>query len=117
MVTRPPVVIVTPSIRHLAGKTEKALSRLEAIAEESECSDVPLFLTAQLTRLELLARLGHAQKAHEVTATLSAAARAHDASWWIDRANATLARLEIDGSANVKQESLATKEVTQTPLH
>jgi tetratricopeptide (TPR) repeat protein len=69
-----------------AGRKTKSLRTLARMASSSRHSDVPLYLTTQLTRLELTIKDGDKTEALKIQRELSEVARAHGASWWVERA-------------------------------
>lgn len=75
-------------LRYESGHREKALSGLARTAAVARDSDIPLYLTAQLTRLELLIRDEQAEEASRIREDLCEVARAHGAAWWVERAEA-----------------------------
>ncbi len=81
-------------IRFDAGQWEKALTRLEHAAVEGRRGNVPLHLTAQLTRVEFLAKLGFAKQALEVKRELCEYAIDRGATWYVKEAEALCSKFE-----------------------
>jgi len=73
-------------LRYEAGRPEKALKRLAQIASSSRENDIPLYLTAQLTRLELLVKMKKNGEASIVREALSDVASVRGATWWVEKA-------------------------------
>ncbi|UCC49126.1 MAG: hypothetical protein JSV41_02795, partial [Gemmatimonadota bacterium] len=84
-------------LRYHAGHGDKALRQLARAAASARDCDIPLYLTAQLTRLELLLREGRRQEASDVRQELCQVAQSHGASWWIQQAEGlcSQARLQV----------------------
>ncbi len=72
-------------LRFSSGQQEKALIKLEQRARSAERTDVPLYLTLQRTRYELLSAHGRLDQAEQVKKELCAVARKHRAPWWIEQ--------------------------------
>jgi len=73
-------------LEYTAGKKVRALSRLAILAETALTSDLPFYLAAQLTRLELLELEGREVEVETVAKELSAVARTLGAVWWVEKA-------------------------------
>lgn len=74
-------------LRYEAGRPDSALSGLSRTATFAQERDIPLYLVAQTTRLELLLREGRCQQAEQVKEQLWAVARSRKASWWTAEAS------------------------------
>ena len=70
-------------LRYEAGRPDLALSDLSRTATFAQKRDIPLYLVAQRTQLELLLREGRCQEAAKVKEQLWAVAQSRKASWWM----------------------------------
>ena len=68
------------------GNIDKALSKLHAAVESKKLVDKPFYLTAQLTRIELLQRVERVPESKQAMTDLIQEARKLKATWWIDQA-------------------------------
>jgi DNA-binding SARP family transcriptional activator/tetratricopeptide (TPR) repeat protein len=73
-------------LRFQSGRGTKALRELAVTAAHAKGSDVPLFLTAQLARLEFLVDKQMHDKAREIKSELCEVARSLGAFWWVEQA-------------------------------
>ncbi len=73
-------------LRHKAGKVEKALHRLADAAIKARDKDVPLYLTAQLARLDMLIGEGRVTDALGISDEIFAVAASLKAHQWMNRA-------------------------------
>jgi DNA-binding SARP family transcriptional activator/tetratricopeptide (TPR) repeat protein len=73
-------------LRYESGQNEKALVRLEHAANIAKETDIPLYLTAQLTLLELHTREKNNEDVARIRTDLCKVARTCGASWWIEQA-------------------------------
>jgi DNA-binding SARP family transcriptional activator/tetratricopeptide (TPR) repeat protein len=71
-------------LRYRSGRTEKALSGLAYAAAGAEASDIPLYFTVQLTRLEMLISEGRIPDAQEIRAQVREVAQRYRAPSWIE---------------------------------
>jgi len=82
-------------LRYHAGHGDKALRQLARAAASARDCDIPLYLTAQLTRLDLLLKEGRRQEASDVRQELCQVAQSHGASWWIQQAERLWSRARL----------------------
>ncbi len=71
-------------IRYRSGRTEKALSGLAHAAACAEASDIPLYLTVQLTRLDIMISEGRTSEAERIQTQMREVARRYRSPWWIE---------------------------------
>jgi DNA-binding SARP family transcriptional activator len=81
-------------IRYASGHKAKALARLAELADSARDRDIPLHLTAQITRIELLSREGMTCEAKRAVAELKSVATDCGADAWIREAEVALARFQ-----------------------
>lgn len=74
-------------LRYHSGRRDKALARLAYVATSAEASDIPLYFTVQLIRLELLYSEGRIRDAQEIREHISDVARRWRAPLWIEEAD------------------------------
>jgi tetratricopeptide (TPR) repeat protein len=74
-------------LRYRSGRTKKALAGLAYAAARAEASDIPLYFTVQLTRLEILTREGRIRDAQEIRQHIRDVARRERAPLWIKEAD------------------------------
>jgi len=79
-------------LRCQAGHVDKALQQLARSAMFAKDSDVPLYLTAQLTRLEVLIDCGRRQEASTIWQELREVAGSYKAWRWINQAESVWKR-------------------------
>ncbi len=80
-------------LRFEKGKQEKALITLADVAKTSRACDIPLYLTVQVTRVELLVKVGKRAQAQLVADDISMMARKFGAESWTIKAEGILARV------------------------
>jgi tetratricopeptide (TPR) repeat protein len=73
-------------LRYRKGHRDKALRRLLHVISFAESGDVPLYLTLQLTLVELFYEEGRTADAQAAKKQLCAVALEHDAMWWAQEA-------------------------------
>jgi hypothetical protein len=73
-------------LRFSKGNTTKALDDLEHTAIAARQSDVPLYLTTQLARSQLLLEIGATHEAARVKEELISVAAELKTEWWVDAA-------------------------------
>jgi DNA-binding SARP family transcriptional activator len=74
-------------LRYRSGRTEKAFAGLANAAASAEASDIPLYFTTQLTRIELLISEGRTRDAQEIHEHINKAAQDWRAPLWIEQAD------------------------------
>jgi tetratricopeptide (TPR) repeat protein len=82
------------------GNVDKALCDLGLAVQYAQGIDKPFYLTAQLTRMELLQRVGKVDESKRAMNELLGEARQLKANWWIDQA------LRTHGDLNYAEKSL-----------
>jgi DNA-binding SARP family transcriptional activator/tetratricopeptide (TPR) repeat protein len=71
-------------LRYRSGRKEKAFRGLDRAATSAETSDIPLYFTVQLTRLDILLSEGRMQDAQETRKRINEVARRQQAILWIE---------------------------------
>jgi tetratricopeptide (TPR) repeat protein len=79
-------------LRYQSGHRVKAIRRLAQTAASSRETDIPLFLAARLTQLELVLKEHQYTEAGRIREDITAVAASRGASWWIEQAEALTAR-------------------------
>jgi tetratricopeptide (TPR) repeat protein len=79
-------------LRYKGGHATKAIENLAKTAESARHTDIPLFLTARLTQLELAMKENLPEYADILANEISSVAAAHGASWWTEQTEMLKAR-------------------------
>jgi len=73
-------------LRYRSGRTQKALAGLASAAASAEASDIPLYFTVQLTRIDILIREGRIRDAQVIQNNVRDVARKKRAPLWTKEA-------------------------------
>jgi tetratricopeptide (TPR) repeat protein len=88
-------------IRYRSGRTEKALSGLTHAAARAEATDIPLYLTVQVTRLDILIKEGRTSDVQRIRAQVRDVARRYRAPSWIKEIEKVCAEALDEGTAQL----------------